>query len=94
MMAEIKYVMQFLPRPWDKEKRKEGMKIWCLCKMVEPVSNRVGAFVALETIAIFDSDSEALTFQEHCMGGGSVEPCKIFEHDMGEWERIAKEKPR
>lgn len=91
MKAEIKYVMQFLPHPWDKKRREEGLKLWCLCKMVVPVSSRIDAFEAVEPLAIFNRDSEALTFQEHCMAGGSVEPCKIFERDMGEWERIAKD---
>ena len=66
MTATVTYKMEFLPHPWNEKSRADGMKAWCLVKIVTPEH---GARTS-ETVAIFNWDSEAETFQGHVYAAG------------------------
>jgi len=64
--ATITYEMVFVPHPWDCVLRAQGVRAWCLFKIVKP---EVGPKTQ-EPVAIFNMDSEAMTFQGHIMAAG------------------------
>ncbi len=69
MEAKIKYVMQYIPHPWDAEKSKNGEKAYCLIR--EVVASKL--IVSRDPVAIFSLDSEGVFFCEEARQG----PVKI-----------------
>lgn len=67
MNAKVTYEMSNQPHPWSEEKRKAGIKAWCLCRVTKTES---GHRIGWEPVAIFNLDSEAETFQRHIFEGG------------------------
>lgn len=71
MKSQIKYVMEYLPHPWDEKMRAKGEKIWCLVEVIVP---EVGPKTS-NPVAIFNYGSDAERFQGHVLtsGNGLVE---------------------
>jgi hypothetical protein len=74
MKAKITYRMARIVHPWDANRRKEMEEAWCLMKTVTPEYGNPTE----EPVALFNLDSEAITFQGHllaCAGPESpIEP--------------------
>lgn len=71
MRATISYALRNIPHPWNDKQRANGVKAWCLVKVVKPeLGNETW-----ETVAIFNLDSEAETFAGlvHADGHGLVD---------------------
>lgn len=66
MEATISYHVQNLPHPWDESMRARRVTAWCLVRRTTPEYGETTSV----PVAIFDRDSEALTFQGHVLAAG------------------------
>lgn len=66
MKANVTYRMGYIPHPWDEKRRREGIELWCLIKVITPEIGN-GTEVA---VAAFNLDSEAETFQGNVYAEG------------------------
>lgn len=85
MKATIEYSMQWMPDPFNEERRAAGGEAWVLCKVVRPDCGFVSLIeVRLEPLAVFNFDSEAKLFQRHLIEGGTVLPDTEFARNHKE----------
>lgn len=79
MMAKITYKVASIPHPWKSEMKQGCVNCWCLIKVTTPQHGSVTE----EPVAIFNLDSEALTFQGHVMTQrGSPHPIIDIDPDV------------
>jgi hypothetical protein len=80
MHARITYKMRYLPHPWNETRRTNGVKVWCLVKVVAPEH---GPHME-HPVALFDYDLEAELFQAHVYGAGLDGPLVELDSNVRE----------
>lgn len=66
MKARIEYRLENISHPWNEERRKQGMKAWCLmCRTIPELGPSTE-----EPVAIFNMDSDAERFAGHVFAEG------------------------
>lgn len=90
MNATITYEMAFVPHPWNQVRRAEGVKAWCLVRVTTPEHGPRTE----ETVAVFDMDSEAMTFQGHILAAGLDGKLVRLDDDVRELFELQKKATR
>ncbi len=80
MKTSIHYVMVYTSTSlMDAKQREGGAQAWHLARIITD-DDCGGLEISREYVAIFNFDSEAVTFQRFLCGGGQVEPAReIFQ---------------
>ena len=86
MDAKITYAIRYVPHPYDKKQRAEGVHAWALLRVVtvaesfRPISE--------ETVAIFNWDSEAEIFMTHVLSAGLDGKLVDVDPDFRELQKL------
>lgn len=80
MNAKITYKVAECPHPWDKKRRAEGEKAWCLIKVTTPEFGQV----LEDAVALFNWNHEATTFQGHVLAAGLNGKLVDIDKDVAE----------